>query len=258
MTNTQKIILYDAANSPCGRRVRMTLLEKGQEFEIRWLNLALMDQKQDWYLELNPGGMVPTLLHDGMTIFDSNVINEYLNQVYPEPALIPPGADIQAEIRMWMAFEMEWAKPFRDAIYQTYGKSRLKGTGITKHELQIEISKRTSNIVYQDIAADILEAEPDENVLQRSLGILMERMAWMNNELSDGRTWLVGDSFSLADITLAPRLAMFNFIGINDLYQRFPHIGKFMSRIAQRKSWDASNLLPDQGMESTFVGVQYK
>lgn len=60
-----EIILYDAANSPCGRRVRMCLLEKGLNFEIRWLNIGLMDQKQSWYLKLNPNGLVPTLVHNG-------------------------------------------------------------------------------------------------------------------------------------------------------------------------------------------------
>jgi len=44
-----EIVLYDAANSPCARRVRMCLIEKGVPFEIRWLGLGLMDQKQPWY-----------------------------------------------------------------------------------------------------------------------------------------------------------------------------------------------------------------
>ena len=67
----------------------MVLLEKGQAAEIRWLNLSLMDQKQDWYLSLNPNGVVPTLLHGEQVLFESNVINEYLDAVLPQPALVP-------------------------------------------------------------------------------------------------------------------------------------------------------------------------
>ena len=88
------IVLYDAANSPCGRRVRLCLLEKGLPFEIRWLKLGLMDQKQPRYLKLNPSGLVPTLIHDGRTLDESNVINEYLDAVFPDPPLMPTVASM--------------------------------------------------------------------------------------------------------------------------------------------------------------------
>jgi hypothetical protein len=60
-----EIVLYDAGGTPSPRRVRMCLLEKGLPFKIKWLNLALMDQKAPSYLKLNPMGLVPTLVHDG-------------------------------------------------------------------------------------------------------------------------------------------------------------------------------------------------
>ncbi len=76
-------ILYDAANSPCARKVRMMLIENDIEFESRWLALAVMEQKQPWYLKLNPNGLVPTLLHNDNVIFEANVIIEYLDQILP-------------------------------------------------------------------------------------------------------------------------------------------------------------------------------
>ena len=95
----------------------MCLLEKGIPFEIHWMNLALMDQKAPWYLEMNPNGLVPTLKHGDAVIYESNVINEYLDSITGEPKLMPADPYEQAQVRMWMAFELDWAKAFRDAIY---------------------------------------------------------------------------------------------------------------------------------------------
>jgi hypothetical protein len=51
-----ELVLYTAAGVPSPRRVKMCLFEKGLPFKIKWLNLALMDQKQPSYLKLNPTG----------------------------------------------------------------------------------------------------------------------------------------------------------------------------------------------------------
>ena len=101
-----ELVLYDAGGTPSPRRVKMCLLEKGLSFKIKWLNIALMDQKAPAYLTLNPTGLVPTLVHDGRAIFESNVINEYIEALFPSPPLVPRDAYGQAQMRMWFAFEM--------------------------------------------------------------------------------------------------------------------------------------------------------
>jgi glutathione S-transferase len=141
-----ELTLYDAASVPSPRRVKLCLFEKGLPFKIKWLNLGLMDQKQPSYLKLNPMGLVPTLVHDGKVLYESNVINEYLDAVFPNPPLVPKDAFGQARMRMWFAFENDFAKPFRDAVYETMGKERLQGTGITPEKLREEIGKRTRPI----------------------------------------------------------------------------------------------------------------
>ena len=161
-----ELILYDAANSPCARRVRMCLIEKGVPFEIRWMGLGLMDQKQAWYLKLNPNGLVPTLVHGERALYESNVINEYLDATFPAPPLVPKDAYLQAQMRMWMAFELDWAKPFRDAIYETMSKRRLQDTGITPEKLAEEITKRTPNKYYLKFATQVLTT-PEEHRADR-------------------------------------------------------------------------------------------
>ncbi len=242
-----EIVLYDAAGVPSPRRVRMCLLEKRLPFTVRWLNLGLMDQKKPDYLKLNPTGMVPTLVHDGKALYESNVINEYIDAIFPNPPLVPKDPYGQARMRMWFAFENDFAKPFRDCAYETLGKERLQSTGITPEKLRAEISKRTSNEAYIRFATKVLTTPRDEELLNDRYLLLLEKMATMESELADGRTWLCGEQFTLADIALAPRVDMFPIIGIPDIATRFPHIGKFMERVKARPSWAASAFRPEPG-----------
>jgi len=249
------LVLYDAANSPCGRRVRMALLEKGVPFEIRWMNLALMDQKQPWYLEMNPNGLVPTLQHGERVVYESNVINEYLDAVYPEPKLVPDDPYEQAQMRMWIAFELDWAKPFRDAIYETLAKDRLKANMPDPSKLAEEIGKRGANPVYTEIARKVLTTPRNEALLKEKYAILFEKMDWMEKRLADGREWLVGGRFTLADIALAPRTDMFQHIGVENFYDRHPNIRAFIDRVKARPSWGKSMIMPEPGETARQVAA---
>lgn len=241
------LILYDGAGVPSPRRVRMCLIEKGLSFTVKWLNLALMDQKQSWYLKLNPMGLVPTLVHGERVVFESNVINEYLDATFSTPALVPKDAWGQAQMRMWFAFEGDFAKPFRDAVYETMGKERLVGTGMTVDKLEEQIGRRTSNPYYARFAAKVLTAPRDDDLVEDRKLLLFEKMGQMEERLSDGRTWLCGDQFTLADIALAPRVDMFNVIGVQDFYERYPRIAAFMRRVKARPSWEKSGFRPEPG-----------
>jgi glutathione S-transferase len=150
---------------------------------------------------------------------------------------------------------MEWAKPFREAIYQTYGKTRLQSTKITEESLTEKITANTRNPVYAKFARRILIEPVNEERLSEYIEILFERMRWMENQLSDNRQWLLGDDFSLADIILAPRLDMFPFIRVDDLFERYPNIKKFMLRVYERPSWKQSALFPDPDKASTQVNA---
>jgi glutathione S-transferase len=255
MTAADDIILYDAAGVPGPRRVRICLLEKGLSFTSRWMNLALMDQKHPAYLELNPMGLVPTLLHRGEVIFDSNVINEYLDALYPEPRLVPSDPRGQAEMRMWFAFEGDFAKPFRDASYEMAGKARIQNTGLTAEELRAEIGKRTNNEAYQKFARNVLTAPRDEGVIADRLAVILEKIGAMERRLGDGRAWLCGDAFTLADIAVVPRMDLFGSIGVADLHDRFPRIGAWMGRLKQRPSWPASAILPEPGETERHIAA---
>lgn len=253
--NDAPLVLYDALNSPAGRRVRIMLLEKGLQAEIHWLNLALMEQKRPEYLRINPNGTVPALRHGEETIFESSVICEYLDAIGTRPRLVPEHARLQRRLREWIAYEQEWARPFRDAIYETYARERLRGSGIRPEELPARIGANTANPAWLHLAESLMARDTDHALLADRVAILMERLAWMEDRLADGRPWLLGQDFSLADITLAPRIEMFPFIGVSDIAARFPRIGGFMERMRARPSWAPSGEMPAPGVRCTVIGA---
>jgi glutathione S-transferase len=88
--------LYDAPRCPYCARVRIALAEKGVPCEVTEVDLR---NRPDWIYELNPSGKVP-VLDDGFVLPESAVIMEYLDDRYPEPALLPTDLSARAEARV--------------------------------------------------------------------------------------------------------------------------------------------------------------
>ncbi len=94
------IQVYYAPPSIYGRKVLAVLEEKGLDYEIKPMSFAAEDHKKDDYLKVNPNGEVPALVDDGMVIYESTAICEYLNDEYVEPALMPEDSYGRAKVRM--------------------------------------------------------------------------------------------------------------------------------------------------------------
>ena len=80
------ITLYDADRCPYCARVRIVLAEKGLEYETVVIDL---DDRPAWIYEKNPTGRVPVLEEDTFVLAESAVIDEYLDERYPDPPLLP-------------------------------------------------------------------------------------------------------------------------------------------------------------------------
>ena len=91
------ITLYDAPRCPYCARVRIVLAEKGVEYETVEIDLA---DRPAWLYEKNPIGKVPVLEEDDFVLPESEVIMEYLEERYPEPALLPPDPADRALVRL--------------------------------------------------------------------------------------------------------------------------------------------------------------
>lgn len=93
------IILYNYFRSSTSYRVRLALHMKGLHFEYKPVNLLKGEQHSTEYRKLNPLGGVPTLVHEGKFIPESFAIMEYLDEVFPLPALFPKDPYLKARVR---------------------------------------------------------------------------------------------------------------------------------------------------------------
>jgi glutathione S-transferase len=93
------IKLYHFPQSSNSRKVRIALIEKGLEFERVQIDLTKKEQKSPEYLKIHPFGQVPALDDEGFIVYDSTLINEYLEDEYPYPALLPKDSDGRARAR---------------------------------------------------------------------------------------------------------------------------------------------------------------
>ena len=103
------ITLYDADRCPYCARVRITLAEKGIEYEPVMVDL---DDRPGWIYEKNPLGRVPVLEEDTFVLAESAVIDEYLDERYPDPPLWPPDPADRALGRMLVFRFDEVSKPY--------------------------------------------------------------------------------------------------------------------------------------------------
>jgi glutathione S-transferase len=103
------ITLYDADRCPYCARVRIALAEKGIEYETVEVDL---DDRPAWIYEKNPLGRVPVLEEDTFVLAESAVIDEYLDDRYPEPPLWPADPAERALGRMLVFRFDELSRPY--------------------------------------------------------------------------------------------------------------------------------------------------
>jgi len=98
MSNIQ---LYFAKASTFSQRTRVVLLEKGIDFTPIEIDLQ---NKPDGYTQISHYGKVPAIKHGDVEIYESAIINEYLDEVFPEPPLLPRDPAAKAIARIWIDY----------------------------------------------------------------------------------------------------------------------------------------------------------
>lgn len=242
-----EIILYDTPGSPCARRVRISLLEKGLAFRRVVLDLAKMENKADWYLDINPNGQVPAIVIGDQVLYESNVITEYLDALWPMVKLYPGDPQEYAEVKAWQAFEMRLSKHFGLLQY-----ARLLGPlsriQYSYDQFMVEARKRTNEPallqwerrVWHGTVLSVQEEGEFEAALYDRLDEVEQALI--------GREYLVGDRFSQAEISVYPRIAMYSYIGLTISVSRYPNVIAWMNRLRRRQSFVQSRTLVDRVM----------
>jgi glutathione S-transferase len=196
--------LYHFSASTNSRKVRILLIEKGLEFERINVDLTKREQKNPEYLKIHPFGQVPALDDEGFILYDSTIINEYLEDEYPHPPLLPNDSEGRARARMMEDFrDIHFTPSFVEIIH--------------------EIRKP--------------EAERDQKVIQNAKGIITQCFDRIEREL-EGREYLAG-TFSLADISYMPNIALLERLEI-PVDPKYKNMRAWIDRLKARPSFAES------------------
>lgn len=208
------IKLYDFLPCPFGQKVRIALAEKGLTYDLVQIDIAKGENRHPDFFRLNPFGRVPVLVDEDTTIYDSTIINEYLEDEYPEPPILPPVGSSAMRAR---------ARRLED----------FADTSFTPQvgQLMAELGKP--------------DAERNAERLQRLNQAVERVLDYLNQELA-GAQFLAND-FSVAEIAFIPRLLVLPNLGIEAGTNR-SNVDGWIKRLLERPS--LRNL---QGVTTDFL-----
>ena len=203
--------LYHFALSPFSRKVRLCLAEK--KIEVELVEEKYWEQSAE-FLRRSPAGRVPILRVDGRNLTESQPICEYLEEIYPDPMLIPTGTDERYEVRRLV----NW---FDDKFYSEVSQKLLRE----------RLIKKISGAGFPD----------SKNVKEGAKRIKyhLDYMTW----LLDRRRWLAGDVMTLADFAAASHLSCLDYISDVD-WNRSAVVKDWYAKIKSRPAF--RSILADQ------------
>jgi glutathione S-transferase len=179
----------------------MVLHEKGIDFEVYEVDLS---NKSEEFLNVSPYGKVPVLRVNGTSLYESNIVNEYLDEVYESPKLMPEDPEERASVRSWMAFADDYFFP---SIYRVR-------TGVQRGYSEDKIQEAKDKI---------------DDALSR-----------LEHQL-EGRQYLLGE-YTLADIAHAGNFHRLRGLAENGDFalHKYPNVIAWMERVEGRESYKAS------------------
>lgn len=227
------LLLYHGGISTCSQKVRLALHEKGLSFDTYEVDVPAGENLTDTYLAINPNGVVPTLVHDGQPIVDSSVICEYVEEVWPEHPLSPLNAVGRAQMRAWMRYFEE--VPTAAVRIPSFNLALLGHFQTMSAERFAEDARRRP--VRRHFYEQMGLGGFDETAYRQSLERLGACLARVDAALDDGRRYLLGEQFTIADIVLIPSVVRMGDLGLSNLWSDLPHVAKWLARVSARPSF---------------------
>jgi RNA polymerase-associated protein len=189
------MVLYSGTTCPYSQRCRFVLFEKGMDFEIR--DVDLFNKPEDIAV-MNPYGQVPILVERELILYESNIINEYIDERFPHPQLMPGDPVQRARVRLFL-FNFE-------------------------KELFTHVSTLESRT-----------AKPTDKAVEKAKVAIRERLTQLAPVFTRNK-FMLGEEFSMLDVAIAPLLWRLDHYGI-DLSKNAAPLLKYAERIFSRPTY---------------------
>ena len=187
--------LYSGTTDPFSHRCRIVLYEKGMDFQV--IDVDLYNKPEDIAV-INPYNRVPVLVDRDLILYDSNIINEYIDERFPHPQLMPGDPVARARVRLFL-FNFE--------------------------------KELFSNV-------NILESrgiKPNDKQLEKARAQIRDRLTMLAPIFLKNK-YMLGDDFSMLDVAIAPLLWRLDYYGI-DMSKNAVPLLKYAERIFSRPAY---------------------
>jgi len=246
--NRHGLLLYDFGPSPCARRCRISMLEKGLVWDTQTIDLSRLEQRSPEYLRINPNGFVPSLAHGERVVYESNVITEYLDDVFPATPLYPSDPWELARVKLWQSAEAAMAKDYRTLMYQRVLGPMLHLTRSLDEALAAarRSTHDVADLAWEERVWRMAVLTPEQETATE------ERLFHWLDDLErslEGREYLVGGRFSQAEISVLPRVAMYPYIGLYIEPASHPNVARWMKHLARRASFAQTKSGQDKALD---------
>ena len=187
--------LYSGTTCPFSQRCRFVLYEKGMDFQI--IDVDLFNKPEDLAV-MNPYNQVPVLVERDLILYESNIINEYIDERFPHPQLMPGDPVDRARVRLFLLnFEKE----------------------LFANVMIIESRSQKAN----------------EKVLEKARSHIRDRLTQLAPVFLKNK-FMLGDNFSMLDVAIAPLLWRLDHYGI-ELSKNAAPLLKYAERIFSRPAY---------------------
>jgi RNA polymerase-associated protein len=190
------MVLYSGTTCPFSQRCRFVLFEKGMDFEIR--DVDLYNKPEDISI-MNPYGQVPILVERDLILYESNIINEYIDERFPHPQLMPADPVMRARARLFLFnFERE----------------------LFVHVQQLERRDHTKD---------------SSKMMERARQQIRDRLTQLTPIFVKNK-FMLGEDFSMLDVAIAPLLWRLDHYAI-EMPRTAAALMKYAERIFSRPAY---------------------
>lgn len=237
------IHLFDLSASNNAMRVRLMLEEKNLTWTGYSVNLASFEQFEEEYLNINPQGSVPTLIHNGIPVYGSENILKYLEKVFPSPVLVN-----SKEAEMWEWVESATRTHIETGIGYLYSKRSgrpaklemlptYKDHNYEKYKFLIEKGHHMTS------------AQKQENI-----NIINAKLVMLEDQLNN-QNYIFGSNISVADIAWFPDLIFLSHLNFD--LSLYPNVMNWIKRMQERPSYNKKTKMPKLMFKMVLPFMKY-
>lgn len=219
MGSDKGITLY-TSGTPNGWKASILIEELQIPYKVHAISLSKLEQKEDWFLKINPNGRIPAIVdhdEDNLPVFESGAIMLHLAEKDPKGTFLPKEPRQKAEVISWLMFQMGGLGPMQGQAnhFVRYAPEKID-YGIKRYT----------------------------NETKRLYGVI-------EKHLSDGREWLAAGQYTIADMANFSWVTMHEWAGVE--IDDMPHLKAWLKRIEARPAVQKGLDIPEENIKKQLA-----